>query len=210
MITLRYGTRLITSSLILAVMMCASVLAQSGATSTDGAVSGTLTLGYSGISTFESHADDNIKGKLLRVDSVLLYRDFLLEADAQNISFDQGSSRFLYAAAGYRIISDAPMPDVYLLAGYLSSERFPLDGLVYNKGHNGFGMGGMFRMEVETLMNSEASFAWTFFPGDGVSNKSMHVGWEIKKIGISIGGVGIRVPDGRFYGGYVFALRYKW
>ncbi|MFC1628654.1 hypothetical protein ACFL3H_06020 [Gemmatimonadota bacterium] len=195
-------------------MMCASARAQSGANSTaissDGAIIGTFTLGYSGISTFESNADDNVKGKLLRADMMLLYRDFLFEADVQNISFDQGNSRFLYTAVGYRIISEAPMPEVYLLAGYLSSERFPLEGLVYNKGHNGFGIGGMFRMEVETLLNSEASFAWTYFPQDGVSYKSMHVGWEIKKIGISIGGVGIRVPDGRFYGGYVFALRYKW
>jgi hypothetical protein len=34
--------------------------------------------------------------------------------------------------------------------------------------------------------------------------ENMQVEWDIKIIGTSIGGMGVRVPGGRFYSGYVF------
>ena len=40
--------------------------------------------------------------------------------------------------------------------------------------------------------------------------ENMKVEWDIKIIGTSIGGMGVRVPGGRFYSGYVFSLRYRW
>jgi hypothetical protein len=133
-----------------------------------------------------------------------------LESDYQQIFFEEGISHFFHNSLGYRLYSGARMPDLYVLGAYVHANKFPINGLIYNEDHSGPGLGLMMGMTLETLLNGDASFALTYFPIDQMFYKNMQVGWEFKYIGVSIGGIGVRVPGGRLYSGFSVALRYKW
>ena len=170
---------------------------------------GTLTVGYSSIKNYEVSPEERLKGNLIKADIVIEYKNLLVETDYQYIFFNEGNSHFLHNSLGYKLYSGKFVPNTYVLASHIYSNKFPMESLIYNLNHQGFGFGAMFRMKL-AILNGDASFAVTYFPSEEIYYKNMQVGWEIKTIGLSVGGIGIRIPDGRFYSGFVFSLRYRW
>jgi hypothetical protein len=177
---------------------------------TDRDFQGSVAVGYSHIYNFELTAGEQFSGDLVRADVVLIYKRLFLETDYQHIFFDGGTSYFLHNSFGYGLYSGIRMPDLYVLAAHVYANEFPVNGLIYNQDHSGFGLGATLRMSVETLLNADASFTLTYFPWEQIFYKNMQIGWEMKYIGLSIGGIGVRVPGGRLYSGFTFSVRYKW
>jgi len=191
-------------------LICLGVSAQTKQALADLPFQGSAALGYSHIYNTELTAGEQLSGNLVRADVVLKYRRLLFETDYQQMFFNGGTSHFFHNSLGYGLYSGKRMPDLYVLASHVHANEFPVNGLIYNQDHAGFGLGTMIRMKVETLLNADASFALTYFPWEQIFYKNMQVGWEIKYIGISIGGIGVRVPGGRLYSGFTFSVRYKW
>ena len=170
----------------------------------------TLSLGYSHIYNYELNPSEKINGNLVRADVILTLKKFLFESDYQHIFVKNSDKYFVHNSIGYKFFSGEYLPKTYVLVSHIYANKFPQDGLLYNENHRGFGFGGLFRMNIEYLLNGDASFAVTYFPSDKIFYKNMQVGWDLKVIGISVGGIGIRVPDGRYYSGFIFQLRHKW
>jgi len=173
-------------------------------------LNGLFSVGYSHIYNYEQIGSSKIGADLLRGDLIITYKKLLFESDYQYFFVNNGKKYFFQNSIGYRINAGNIFPQTYLHISYVEANRFPVDGLIYNKHHKGFGYGGLFNMDLEFLLNGDAAFAVTYFPSDRIFYKRMHVGWEIKTIGISVGGIGVRIPDGRYYSGFIFQLRYKW
>jgi hypothetical protein len=176
----------------------------------ESALNGTFSLGYSHIYNYEVNDSEKINADLVRVNLILTLGRFLLESDYQYIFVGSQNTTFFHNSFGYAMYSGKYLPKTYALVSYIHAKEFPLNDLIYNKTHQGFGFGGMFRINLDVLLKGDANFTVTYFPSDRIFYKSMQVGWDFKFVGISVGGIGIRVPEGRLYSGFIFQLRYKW
>lgn len=174
-----------------------------------GGLNGTVEVGYSPVHNYEAEPL-YFSVPAIRGDLLLTWRPVLVQADYTHMLFEEASASVLHGALGYRIYSGTYSPDFYPLVGYLHSTELPLEGLAYNQAHSGPVVGGMIRMNLAWLFDGDASLAVTYSPAEDAIYKNMKVGWTIKHIGISVGGIGMRVPNGRFYSGFTFGLRYSW
>lgn len=171
---------------------------------------GSISLGYSHIYNYEQEDIAKISSNLIRVELILTYKKLLMESDYQYFILDNGRKYFFQSSFGFRLNEGGIFPKTYILTSYLVANEFPIEGLIYNQHQQGFGFGAMFDMDLDFMFNGNASFAVTYYPSDKIFYKRMQVGWEIKAIGISVRGIGVRVPDGRYYSGFIFQIRYRW
>lgn len=172
-------------------------------------LNGSISIGYSRIYNYEENNDSKIDAYLTRADLIVKYGKFLYETDFQYLNFQDGNRHFSHNSMGYSIYDKHNFPKTYFLVSYLHSEKLPVN-ILYNKDRSAIGFGCEFDMELETLYKGNARFTVTYFPTESVFYKSMDVGWNFGVIGFDVSGIGIRVPKGRFYSGFVWAIRYKW
>jgi len=174
-----------------------------------GGLHGTVEVGYSPVHNYEA-GPQYFSAHAIRGDVLLTWRPILLQGDYTHMLFDEGSASVLHGALGYRIYSGTCFPDFYPLVGYLRTTALPLDSLAYNQAHSGPVVGGMMKMDLAWLFDGDASLVATYSPTEKAIYKNMKVGWTINQIGISVGGIGMRVPNGRFYSGFTLGLCYRW
>ncbi|MFC2132671.1 hypothetical protein ACFLRG_02620 [Bacteroidota bacterium] len=182
-----------------------------GAKAQDNNLGGSIFISYAPFYNYEVNDVEKINGTIIRGDLTLRYNKLLFETDYQYFLMDEGNKMFSHNSLGYNIISSKQFPKTYALVSHVFSNKFPMDELIFNEEFNGFGFGALFSMDLENLIKGDASFAITYFPNEKIMYKNMQVSWDINVIGISIGGLGVRVvPDGRLYSAFTLSLRYKW
>jgi hypothetical protein len=171
-------------------------------------LSGVITVGYGSLYNYETANADKFRSNLVRLNPVLMYNDILLEFDVQARDLEKTASPFIWGGGGYRVMDYTNFPDIWLMGSYLYSDVFDRNDLPFNQVISSPGVGCMLGMKGRWLKKSFANFSMSYYPHHNALYKSMQLGWEIYKLGFSAGGIGIRIPEGRYYSSFVFSVRY--
>ncbi|HSQ42367.1 MAG TPA: hypothetical protein VLM37_08830 [Fibrobacteraceae bacterium] len=72
------------------------------------------------------------------------------------------------------------------------------------------GLGVTCDFRTAWLPHGYGNFSVYYYPRSGVLYKSIQVGWDIlPHFGLSFGGLGIRIADGRYDSSFVFSIRIR-
>lgn len=171
----------------------------------DKGVSGIVSLGYGTVYNYEESA---FKGYEIRANVLRFSNSLLLEADVQGRVINSSLSPLIYAGGGWRVVSSSKAPAVWLTGSWLYSDLLPVESYALNREINSPGFGFVWGMKGDWLKSCFVNFNMSYYPRERALYKSMQLGWEIYHVGFSVGGTGIRVPDGRIYSSFIFSLRY--
>ncbi len=168
-------------------------------------VSGIVTLGYGTLYGYEKEKFD---GYQLRGNGVLFSNRLLAEVDFQGRVVHNTLSPLLYLGAGFRIVTTPKAPAVWVTGSWLYSDLLPLDQYEINEKVHSPGIGFVIGMQGDWLRSCFTNFSMSYYPREQALFKSMQIGWEFYKVGLSAGGTGIRFPRGRMYSSFLFSVRY--
>lgn len=167
--------------------------------------SGILSAGYGTIYNYEERG---FSGYQLRLNPLIIHNNLSFELDFSMRNPAGNFSPFLWSGVGYRVSRWKKAPDLWLTGSWLYSGDLRAEGSITAGEYNAPGAGFMLGMKAHWLPKCFSSFAMSYCPTERCLYKSMQIGWEIHTIGFSVGGAGIRVPQGRLYSSFLFSLRY--
>lgn len=170
-------------------------------------LSGIVTAGYGTLYNYEKPERGNLDGSLLRFNPVLFYKNAILECDIQARNSARKISPFALLGCGYRVLNIPKSPNIWLTGSWMYSSSYTGENLPINRTISGLGAGFIIGIKGLWLRRCFANFSMSYYPSEKSFYKSMQIGWELYKIGFSTGGLGIRLPEGRYYSSFVFAAR---
>lgn len=192
---------LVRRSMTLLALFAVFALAQKG--------SSLLTFGYGTL--YNSAVNDSLKlsGHLLRAEYVYTYGDYGATLDAQLLDAGQGDKApFALAEASYRVLNQAWFPELWMGGAFLYADSLGQEGLLENLEMREPGLGMTCAFHTGWFEKGYGNFSMRYFPKSQALYKSMQIGWNIlPHLGVSFGGLGIRIPEGRYYSSFVFATR---
>ncbi len=170
--------------------------------------SGIMSVSYGTLYNYENDKKGELDGSSLRINPLLFYKNISLECDLQARNFTKEISPFAWIGGGYRVVNSPKAPAVWLTGSWIYSDQFEGESLPINRTISAPGVGFMFGMKGDWLRQCFTNFSMSYYPSEKALYKSMQLGWEIHKIGFSLGGLGIRVPEGRYFSSFTFSARY--
>ncbi len=167
------------------------------------------TLAYGNFYNYEQESSKQLKGSLGRVDIVHRHNNFWFEGDGQWIHAGANqNSPFFLGEAAYRVLDVHWLPEFWISASYIALQPFSPGNSATDLHLHDVGAGFTASFQTAYLTEGMGNFSLRYYPRERVLYKSMQVGWDIgSHWGLSFGGLGIRVPAGRYYSAFVFALR---
>jgi hypothetical protein len=151
-----------------------------------------------------------IKGWIIRGDFIYLPPPWLFEADLQIHEHKNGhQSNLERLSVGFRPVQISKYPAFWGTVEALRCTKLPYI-LEKNDDVAGLGMGFQTILPLTGVFNGQARFSLAWLPLQSVLYKSMDLGWNIGSIGLRVGGIGLRTPEGRLFSSLTMDITKRW
>jgi len=165
-------------------------------------------VGYGTLYNASVAENGKLSGHLWRIACVQHWKRLMASIDAQNRISGGRQNPFLQTTAGYLVLEESWFPNVWVEGGiiYMDALAQPSQGQTIETLEGGVGINLDFR--TDWLPQGYSNFSVMYYPATGFFYKNMQVGWDIvPHLGVSFGGLGIRIREGRLYSSFIFAVR---